>query len=145
MVPCSVHYLKDEQATMTRFMFKSKIHRAVITQAELYYQGSLTIDEELMEAADLLPYEKVSVVNVNNGERFETYVITGERGSGVICLNGAAARKGSVGDEVIIISYASMTNEEARAYKPAIVMVDKRNRIVSLTDEQRAGQKYVSV
>ncbi len=87
---------------MTRFMFKSKIHRAVITQAELYYQGSLTIDEELMEAADLLPYEKVSVVNVNNGERFETYVITGERGSGVICLNGAAARKGSVGDEVII-------------------------------------------
>ncbi|MBL7987526.1 MAG: aspartate 1-decarboxylase [Chlorobi bacterium] len=130
---------------MTRFMFKSKIHRAVITQAELYYQGSLTIDEELMEAADLLPYEKVSVVNVNNGERFETYVITGERGSGVICLNGAAARKGSVGDEVIIISYASMTNEEARAYKPAIVMVDKRNRIVSLTDEQRAGQKYVSV
>lgn len=130
---------------MTRFMFKSKIHRAVITQAELYYQGSLTIDEELMEAADLLPYEKVSVVNVNNGERFETYVITGERGSGVICLNGAAARKGSVGDEVIIISYASMTNEEARAYKPAIVMVDKRNRIVSRTDEQRAGQKYVSV
>ena len=130
---------------MTRFMFKSKIHRAVITQAELYYQGSLTIDEELMEAPDLLPYEKVSVVNVNNGERFETYVITGERGSGVICLNGAAARKGSVGDEVIIISYASMTNEEARAYKPAIVMVDKRNRIVSLTDEQRAGQKYVSV
>ncbi|MCC7439039.1 MAG: aspartate 1-decarboxylase [Armatimonadetes bacterium] len=130
---------------MTRFMFKSKIHRAVITQAELYYQGSLTIDEELMEAADLLPYEKVSVVNVNNGERFETYVITGERGSGVICLNGAAARKGSVGDEVIIISYASMTSEEARTYKPAIVMVDKRNRILSLTDEQRAGQKYVSV
>jgi len=130
---------------MTRFMFKSKIHRAVITQAELYYQGSLTIDEELMEAADLLPYEKVSVVNVNNGERFETYVITGERGSGVICLNGAAARKGSVGDEVIIISYASMTSEEARAYKPAIVMVDKRNRILSRTDEQRAGQKYVSV
>lgn len=130
---------------MTRFMFKSKIHRAVITQAELYYQGSLTIDEELMEAADLLPYEKVSVVNVNNGERFETYVITGERGSGVICLNGAAARKGSVGDEVIIISYASMTSEEARTYKPAIVMVDKRNRILSRTDEQRAGQKYVSV
>lgn len=130
---------------MTRFMFKSKIHRAVITQAELYYQGSLTIDEELMEAADLLPYEKVSVVNVNNGERFETYVITGERGSGVICLNGAAARKGSVGDEIIIISYASMSSEEARAYKPTIVMVDKRNRILSRTDEQRAGQQYVSV
>lgn len=130
---------------MTRFMFKSKIHRAVITQAELYYQGSLTIDEELMEAADLLPYEKVSVVNVNNGERFETYVITGERGSGVICLNGAAARKGSVGDEIIIISYASMSSEEARTYKPTIVMVDKRNRILSRTDEQRAGQQYVSV
>ncbi|MCE7933431.1 MAG: aspartate 1-decarboxylase [Chlorobi bacterium CHB2] len=130
---------------MTRFMFKSKIHRAVITQAELYYQGSLTIDEELMEAADLLPYEKVSVVNVNNGERFETYVITGERGSGVICLNGAAARRGTVGDEVIIISYASMSNEEAKTFKPTIIMVDKRNHIISRTNEQRAGEKYVSV
>ena len=130
---------------MTRFMFKSKIHRAVITQADLYYEGSLTVDEDLLEAADLLEYEKVSVVNVNNGERFETYLIPGERGSGVICLNGAAARKGAVGDEVIIISYASMSEEEARTYRPTVVHVDKRNRIVSKSHEQLAGQKYVSV
>ncbi len=89
---------------MNRFMFKSKIHRAVVTQAELYYEGSLTVDSELLEAADLLEYEKVAIVNVNNGERFETYLIPGEPGSGVICLNGAAARKGAVGDEIIIIS-----------------------------------------
>jgi aspartate 1-decarboxylase len=129
---------------MTRFMFKSKIHRAVVTQAELYYEGSLTVDSELLAAADLLDYEKVAVVNVNNGERFETYVIPGEPGSGVICLNGAAARKGAVGDEVIIISYASMTEEEVRTYKPTVVHVDKRNRIVSKSHEQLAGQRYVS-
>jgi aspartate 1-decarboxylase len=129
---------------MTRFMFKSKIHRAVVTQAELYYEGSLTVDSELLAAADLLDYEKVAVVNVNNGERFETYVIPGEPGSGVICLNGAAARKGAVGDEVIIISYASMTDEEVRTYKPTVVHVDKRNRIVSKSHEQLAGQRYVS-
>ena len=127
---------------MTRFMFKSKIHRAVVTQAELYYEGSLTVDSDLMAAADLLEYEKVAIVNVNNGERFETYLIPGEPGSGVICLNGAAARKGAVGDEVIIISYASMSDEEARAYKPTVVHVDKRNRIVSKTHEQLAGQQY---
>jgi aspartate 1-decarboxylase len=125
-------------------MFKSKIHRAVVTQAELYYEGSLTVDSELLAAADLLDYEKVAVVNVNNGERFETYVIPGEPGSGVICLNGAAARKGAVGDEVIIISYASMTDEEVRTYKPTVVHVDKRNRIVSKSHEQLAGQRYVS-
>ncbi len=130
---------------MTRFMFKSKIHRAVVTQAELYYEGSLTVDADLLDAADLLEYEKVAVVNVNNGERFETYLIPGERGSGVICLNGAAARKGTVGDEVIIISYASMSDQEARDYKPTVVHVDKRNRIVSKSHEQLAGQKYVSV
>lgn len=126
-------------------MFKSKIHRATITQAELYYEGSLTVDVELMNEADLLPYEKVSVVNVNNGERFETYLIPGDPGSGVICLNGAAARKGSVGDEVIIIAYASMSDEEARAHKPAVVHVDKRNRIVSKSNEQLAGKAYTSV
>lgn len=130
---------------MTRFMFKSKIHRAVVTQAELYYEGSLTVDSELLEAADLLPYEKVSVVNVNNGERFETYLIAGEPGSGVICLNGAAARKGAVGDEVIIITYASMSDEEARAHKPIVVHVDKQNRIVSVSREQLAGQQYITV
>lgn len=130
---------------MTRFMFKSKIHRAVVTQAELYYEGSLTVDSELLEAADLLPYEKVSVVNVNNGERFETYLIAGEPGSGVICLNGAAARKGAVGDEVIIITYASMSDEEARAHRPTVVHVDKKNRIVSISREQLAGQQYITV
>ena len=126
-------------------MFKSKIHRATITQAELYYEGSLTVDVELMNEADLLPYEKVSVVNVNNGERFETYLIPGDPGSGVICLNGAAARKGSVGDEVIIIAYASMSDEEARTHKPTVVHVDKRNRIVSKSNEQLAGKAYTSV
>lgn len=130
---------------MTRFMFKSKIHRAIVTQAELYYEGSLTVDRELMEAADLLAYEKVAVVNVNNGERFETYLIEGEPGSGVICLNGAAARKGAVGDEVIIISYASMSDEQARVYKPTVVHVDKRNRIASISNDQPAGKEYVSV
>jgi aspartate 1-decarboxylase len=126
-------------------MFKSKIHRAVVTQAELYYEGSLTVDSELLEAADLIDYEKVAVVNVNNGERFETYVIPGEPGSGVICLNGAAARRGAVGDEVIIISYASMTDQEARDYKPTVVHVDRRNKIVSRTFEQLAGKDYTRV
>lgn len=126
-------------------MFKSKIHRATITQAELYYEGSLTVDAELMKAADLLEYEKISVVNVNNGERFETYLIPGPAGSGVICLNGAAARKGAVGDEVILISYASMSEEEARMHRPTVVHVDKRNRVVETSHEQLAGKAYESV
>jgi len=115
---------------MERIMFKSKIHRATITQAELHYEGSLTIDTDLMDAADLLPYEKVAIVNINNGERLETYIIPGERGSKTICLNGAAARKGVVGDRIIIISYASMSDEEARIYKPTIVLVNENNDIV---------------
>ncbi|MBM4172777.1 MAG: aspartate 1-decarboxylase [Ignavibacteria bacterium] len=115
---------------MERIMFKSKIHRATITQAELHYEGSLTIDTDLMDAADLLPYEKVAIVNINNGERLETYIIPGERGSKTICLNGAAARKGVVGDRIIIISYASMSDEEARMYKPTIVLVNENNDIV---------------
>lgn len=115
---------------MERIMFKSKIHRATITQAELHYEGSLTIDTDLMDAADLLPYEKVAIVNINNGERLETYIIPGERGSKTICLNGAAARKGVVGDRIIIISYASMSDEEARLYKPNIVLVNENNDIV---------------
>ena len=130
---------------MTRFMFKSKIHRAVVTQAELYYEGSLTVDVDLMKEADLLEYEKVAIVNVNNGERFETYLISGAPGSGVICLNGAAARKGAVGDEVIIISYASMSDEEARTFKPTVVHVDKRNRMVSKSHEQLADKAYERV
>ncbi len=130
---------------MTRFMFKSKIHRARVTQAELYYEGSLTVDSELLAAADLLEYEKVSVVNVNNGERFETYLIAGEPGSGVVCLNGAAARRGAVGDQVIIITYTAMTDEEARAHKPTVVVVDDNNRIVSVKHEQPAGREFVTV
>ncbi|MBN9398957.1 MAG: aspartate 1-decarboxylase ['Candidatus Kapabacteria' thiocyanatum] len=123
---------------MNRVMFKSKLHRARITQADLYYEGSLTIDEDLMEAADLIAYEKVSVVNINNGERFETYVIPGIRGNRDICLNGAAARKGHIGDEVIIISYTTMPDAEARAYHPTVVLVDKNNDIVSTSQSVEA-------
>jgi aspartate 1-decarboxylase len=130
---------------MTRFMFKSKIHRAVVTQAELYYEGSLTVDSDLLREADLLEYEKVAVVNINNGERFETYLLAGEPGSGVICLNGAAARKGAVGDKVIIISYASMTDEEARLYKPTVILLDEKNQIVSKSHDVAAGREYATV
>ena len=109
--------------------FKSKIHRATITQADLNYVGSITIDEDLMEAAGLIDGEKVQVVNNNNGERLETYVITGERGSGVICLNGAAARRAQVGDIIIIIAYAWMQEEEARQFRPKVVFPDQQNRL----------------
>ncbi|SRR6266700_1270356 len=102
-------------------MLKSKVHRAVITESNLQYVGSLTLDEDLMDAADMIEYEKIQMVNVNNGERIETYLIKGERGSGVCCLNGPAARKGAVGDIVIVLSYASMTPEEARKFTPRIV------------------------
>jgi len=111
-------------------MFKSKIHRATVTEADLNYVGSLTLDQELMEAADLRPYEQVQVLNVNNAQRFETYLITGERGSGMVCLNGAAARLGQPGDVVIIISYAQMTPEEADEFSPVSVLVDEQNRMV---------------
>ncbi len=110
-------------------ILKSKIHRVTITQAELHYIGSITIDEDLMIAANLLEYEKVQVVNVNNGERFETYVIKGEKGSGVICLNGPAARKGVVGDVVIVISYALMDQTEARSFQPTVVFPKAGNRL----------------
>ncbi|HOY06932.1 MAG TPA: aspartate 1-decarboxylase [Saprospiraceae bacterium] len=111
-------------------VFKSKIHRARVTQADLNYVGSITIDEELMEAANILEGEKVQIVNNNNGERFETYTIRGERGSGVICLNGAAARRVQVGDIVIIISYALMTPEEAKTFKPIALFPDDDNKLV---------------
>lgn len=124
---------------MKRTLFKSKIHRATITQADLYYEGSLTLDTDLMKAADLLPFEQVSIVNVNNGERFETYLIEGPAGSGVVCLNGPAARKGAVGDEIIIISYGQFEDsEELRFFEPTIVHVDKRNRIKDITHKIEA-------
>lgn len=109
--------------------FKSKIHRARVTEANLNYVGSITIDEVLMNAANLFEGEKVQVVNNNNGERFETYVIKGEANSGMICLNGAAARKAEVGDIIIVISYAFMTPEEAKTFHPVSVHVDENNRI----------------
>lgn len=109
--------------------FKSKIHRATITEANLNYVGSITIDEELMDAANMQEGERVQVVNNNNGERIETYIIKGERGSGVICLNGAAARKAEVGDTVIIISYAWMDAEEAKTFRPVSVFPDDNNRL----------------
>lgn len=124
---------------MFRTMFKSKIHRATVTEANLNYVGSITIDSLLMEAADLLPNEKVQVVNNNNGARLETYVIEGEPGSGVICLNGAAARLVQPGDSVIIISYAMVTDEEARTLKPKVVYVNERNQIAETADKENHG------
>lgn len=111
-------------------VLKSKIHRVKITQAELHYVGSITIDEDLMDAANLIENEKVQVVNVNNGERLETYVIKGDRGSGQVCLNGPAARKAAVGDIVIIISYAGMDFEEAKNHKPILIFPDDRNKLI---------------
>jgi aspartate 1-decarboxylase len=111
-------------------VFKSKIHRVKVTQAELNYVGSITIDEDLLDAAGIMAGEQVHIVNNNNGERFVTYTIKGERGSGIICLNGAAARKAEVGDVVIIITYAQMTPEEARDFSPTVVFPDDKNRLV---------------
>ena len=114
---------------MLRSMCKSKIHRATVTDANLNYAGSITIDADLIAAADLMEYEQVHVVNVNNGARFETYVIAGEPGSGVICLNGAAARLAHPGDKVIIISYAQYAEAELQEYRPVFIFVDEGNRI----------------
>ena len=111
-------------------VLKSKIHRVRVTQAELNYVGSITIDEDLIEAADIIPNEKVQVVNNNNGARFETYVIKGARGSGVVCLNGSCARLAQVGDVLIIMSYAYMEKEEARSYQPILVFPDDNNKLV---------------
>ncbi len=113
-------------------MCKSKIHRATVTDANLYYEGSLTVDSDLLDAADILPFERVQVVNVNNGERFETYVIPGKRRSGVMCLNGAAARLGAIGDEIIIITYGTYSEEELKTYKPTVILLDKKNKIVDV-------------
>ena len=111
-------------------ILKSKLHRVRVTQAELNYVGSITIDEDLMEAAGILENEQVHIVNNNNGERLITYVIKGERGTGIICLNGAAARRAQVGDIIIIISYAMMTTEEARTHKPTVVFPDDTNKLI---------------
>ena len=118
---------------MTIEMLYSKIHRATVTDANLNYVGSITIDEELMEEANLLVGQKVDIVNINNGERFSTYVIKGKRGKRDICLNGAAARKVHPGDKIIIIAYASMTPEEAKEFKPAVLIVDDNNDIIEKT------------
>jgi len=128
---------------MQRTLLKSKIHRATITEANLYYEGSLTIDQEIMEAADLIPYEKVSVLNVNNGERFETYVIPGEAGTKIFCLNGAAARKGTVGDEVIIISYVNLDANELENHQPTIILLDKDNNIVEKTHHTLPRKEFI--
>lgn len=116
---------------MFRTMCKSKIHRVTITEANLYYTGSITIDEVLMEAADILPGERVQIVNLNNGTRVETYVLAGIRNSGCICLNGAAARWGMPGDIVIIISYAILEDKEARGFSPKVIFVNERNEIIN--------------
>lgn len=125
---------------MTITMLKAKIHRAVVVQAELNYVGSITIDAALMEAAGILEYEKVQIADVESGTRFETYVIAGEVGSGMICLNGAAARQVQVGDHVIIMAYADMTPEEARQAKPQVVFVDEKNRIKRIAQYEKHGE-----
>lgn len=124
---------------MERKMLKSKIHRAMVTGADLHYEGSVTIDKELMEAADIIPYEAVSIWNVTNGNRFETYAIEGERGSGVICINGAAARMVAPQDLVIIACFVSMNEAEAASHEPRLVFVDERNRMIR-TRREVAGQ-----
>lgn len=121
-------------------MLKGKIHRAVVQQAELNYVGSITVDPELMEQAGILEYELVQIVNVENGNRFETYTIAGEPGSGMICLNGAAARQAQVGDHVIIMCYCQMTPEEAKDHKPKVVFVDEENHISRVTNYEKHGQ-----
>lgn len=121
-------------------LLKGKIHRATVVQAELDYVGSITVDEALLEASGILEYEKVQIVDVNNGSRFETYTIAGERGSGMICLNGAAARCVSIGDKIIIMAYATMTPEEAKKHRPSVVFVDEHNHVERITSYEKHGK-----
>lgn len=121
-------------------MLKGKIHRAVVRQAELNYVGSITVDPELMEAAGILEYEMVQIVDIENGNRFETYTICGEPGSGMICLNGAAARQVQVGDHIIIMCYAQMTPEEAKNHKPTVVFVNDENKICQISHYEKHGE-----
>ncbi len=123
-------------------MLKSKIHRATVTQADVDYVGSITIDEELMINSGILEYEKVQVADVNNGNRFWTYVIAGEKGSGVICVNGAAAHKVELGDKVIIMSYAQMSEEEVKDNPPKVVFVDDDNKITRVTNYEKHGALF---
>ncbi len=125
---------------MTLTMLKGKIHRATVTQAELNYVGSITVDAALLEASGILEYEAVQVVNVNNGNRFMTYTIAGERGSGVICLNGAAARQAQTGDKVIIMAYAQVTPEEAAVLQPNVVLVDEQNAVQQVCHYEKHGE-----
>ncbi len=122
---------------MFRMMMNSKLHRATVTEADLNYVGSITIDSDLLDAAGMYPNEKVHVVNNNNGARFETYIIAGERGSGVICVNGAAARLVQRGDVVIILSYVYMTNEEARTHEPTVLIMDDKNGVKEIIREKQ--------
>ena len=128
---------------MQRTMLKSKIHRATVTEANVDYVGSITIDTDLMMAADILPYEKVAVVDIDNGARLETYAIEGEAGCGAIEMNGAAARLIHKGDRVIIMSYAQIDDAEARKLRPTVVLVDEQNRPTSITDEIHAGEIFL--
>ncbi|MDX1438462.1 MAG: aspartate 1-decarboxylase [Rubricoccaceae bacterium] len=119
---------------MTITMFKAKLHRLTVTEADLYYEGSVTLDAELLEASKILPYEKVQIVNVNNGARLETYTIPAEPGSRTVCLNGPAARLCSPGDQIIVMTYAEMTAEEAATHRPRVVLVDQKNNPTEIMD-----------
>ncbi|AVQ39564.1 aspartate 1-decarboxylase [Clostridium botulinum] len=125
---------------MTITMLKSKIHRATITEANLNYVGSITIDKNLMDKSNILEYEKVQIVDIDNGNRFETYVIAGEKNSGVICLNGAAARMVQKGDKIIIMSYCDLTIDEAKKFNPTVLFVDNKNSLEKLTNYERHGE-----
>jgi len=127
---------------MLQYMLKSKIHRATVIEADLNYEGSLTVDRDLMDAVGLYPYERVNIYNINNGERFDTYLIEGKAGSGMIGLNGAAARKGLPGDLIIIVSYALYAPEELAGYKPQIVVLDKGNLIKKVMHVEEAQHPY---
>lgn len=123
-------------------MFKSKLHQMVVTEANLMYEGSITIDQDLLDQAQLLPYEKVQVLNITNGQRLETYTIPGERGSRVCCLNGAAARLTQIGDRIIVIAYAEMTPEEAQTHKPRVVVVDEHNNPKTVLDYSQPANSF---
>ena len=125
---------------MTITMLKAKIHRATVTQAELDYVGSITVDMDLLEQAGILEYEKVQIVDVNNGSRFETYTIAEERGSGVMCLNGAAARMVQTGDKIILMAYAQVTPEEASELRPTVLFVDEKNKVTKVTNYEKHGE-----
>lgn len=125
---------------MTITMLKAKIHRATVTQAKLDYVGSITVDMDLLEQAGILEYEKVQIVDVNNGSRFETYTIAGERGSGVMCLNGAAARMVQTGDKIILMAYAQVTPEEASELRPTVLFVNEKNKVTKVTNYEKHGE-----